>query len=378
MRRGSQCLAPLGPSSAISDYHAPVDRYFMIDAAVAAEAYDGAVPDASGERVVQPDDQRAFLPHTEWNKERGGVYPPRLWASNWHALFPAADARAKLSWRDRFAPQSTAVGAITTAYYDFHSTGEEVLGYDENHTDNTPSLGGVLASELGALLHIQFPKKKGQPNGYQTWLYQEQLKGRTITGKVLGSNYGGWGFNNYILRKTPMPGGGGPRLAPVDMTPSDAIAASPFFLNSDLQAEPFFKPGGFFTKVGTWRYDQTAKKNTWSSEPLRQLYKPATGSAFASAHRDTLLARMIPAMSPAAGRIPVPVLTPVNSPTRNFDMNGTVIRPDRDAEGNPRWPGVRGRDFRWWHSDLREIAYPYVRGLYKQITTAGNLGEAAP
>ncbi len=65
----------------------------------------------------------------------------------------------------------------------------------------------------------------------------------------LGSNYGGWGFNNYLLKKTPMPVGGGPQLAPVDMTPAEA-AANPFFLDSDLQAEPFFKPGGFFTKVG--------------------------------------------------------------------------------------------------------------------------------
>lgn len=369
-------LGNLVVSSAISDHGAHIDRYFMLNAAVAAEAYDGAQGDG---QVLQSDDSTAFLPHTEWNKERGKVYPPRLWASNWYKLFPAPsgnpatdDARAMLTWRDRFAPQST------TDYYDFHSTGEEVLGYDERHLENTPSLFGVLSTELKTYLHITKPGELLQPNGYQTWIYQEQLKGRTTTGKVLGSNYGGWGFNNFILKKTPAPNGGGPRLAPVDMTPEDAIAAEPYLLDTDLQAEPFFRPGGYWTRVGTWNYDPVAKKNLWINAPLRQLYGQSTGSAFASTHRDTLLARMIPAMSPAAGRIPVPRLTADAGEERNFDMDSTVIRPGKDLEGNPRWPGTRGRDFRWWHTDLREVAYPYVRELYQLITAKGNLGEATP
>lgn len=369
-------LGNLVVSSAISDHGAPIDRYFMLNAAVAAEAYDGEKGDG---HVIQPDDQTAFLPHTEWNKERGKVYPPRLWASNWYRVFPAPsgnpatdDARAKLTWRDRFAPRAA------TDYYDFHSTGEEVLGYDEQHTENTPSLFGVLATEIKTYLHITRPGELRQPNGYQTWIYQEQLKGRTTTGKVLGSNYGGWGFNNFILKKTPTPTGNGPKLAPVDMTPDDAIAAEPYLLDADLRVEPFYRPGGYWTRVGTWNYDPVAKRNSWVSGPLRHLYGPTTGSVFASTHRDTLLARMIPAMSPAAGRIPVPKLTADAGEDRNFDMNDTVIRPDTDFEGNPRWPSTRGKDFRWWHSDLREVGYPYVRRLYKKITDTGNFSETAP
>lgn len=369
-------LGNLVVSAAISDHTAAIDRYFMLNAAVAAEAYDG---ERGNGHVVQFDDSTAFLPHTEWNKERGKVYPPRLWASNWHTLFPSPtgnpatdDARAKLTWKDRFAPRST------TDYYDFHSTGEEVLGYDDQHAENTPSLWGVLATEIKTYLHITRPGELRQPNGYQTWIYQEQLKGRTTTGKVLGSNYGGWGFNNFIIKKTPAPNGGGPRLAPVDMSPDDAIAAEPFLQDADLQAEPFFRPGGYWTRVGTWNYDSTSKKNIWITGPLRQLYGQSTGSAFASIHRDTLLARMIPAMSPAAGRIPVPRLTAEAGDERNFDMNGTIIRTNADIEGNPKWPKSRGRDFRWWHTDLRDVAYPYVHGLYKLITTKGALREATP
>lgn len=361
-------------SSAISDYQAPIDRYFMIDAAVAAEAYDGAQEDG---HVVQPDDGTAFLPHTEWNKERGGVYPQRLWATNWYKLFPTPtnnpatdDARAKLTWRDRFAPKDG------VAYYDFHSTGEEVLGYDENHARNTPSLAGVLWSEFKAYFHITLPGQLNQPNGYQTWLYQEQLKGRTITGKVLGSNYGGWGFNVLHFNKNPGGAGGkGPVLTPAVLNPAEITPAvlATVFTDEVLREEPFFRPGGFFTKVGTWKYDDGAKRNTWSYEPLRQLYGPTTGSTFAAVHRDTLLARMIPAMSPAAGRIPVPAIgTP--SADFNFDMSSSVIR----GVGEP-WPvpSVR-RDRNWRHSDLRVMAYPYVRGLYKKLVEVGTLDAKSP
>ncbi len=197
---------------------------------------------------------------------------------------------------------------------------------------------------------------------------------------VVGNNYGGWGFNTFHFKKLPGSAAGkGPILVPAVLRPAEITPAmlDQVFTPEALREEPFFRPGSNRTQVGTWTHG-TAGKPDFKTDPLKKLYDTAAGSTFAGLHRDTLLARMIPAMSPAAGRISVPVLTPANSPSRNFDMNGTIIRPDRDAEGNPRWPGTRGRDFRWWHSDLREIAYPYVRGLYKQITITGNLGEAAP
>ena len=361
-------------SSAISDYSLSgetlVDRYFMIDAAVAAEAYDGA----QNSQVVQPDDGTATMPHTEWNKDFGDVYPARLWATNWFRLFQTLpdDGRAKLTWRDRFAPRTG------TVYYDFHSTGEEVLDFNG---ESTPSLSFVLlqtaANKLGEYLHFEVPFiGNGQPAGHKSWQYQEQLKGRTITGKVLGSNFGGWGFNNHYFKKQSGGYGKGPVMISAVLSPTAAAAASAQLTDADLQVAPFFRAGSPKTKVGTWTHDASGKPDLLA-EPLALLYRSETGSAFASAHRDTLLARMIPSMSPAAGRIAVPVLGNPSSDF-NFDMNGTIIRPDRDTEGNPRWPGTRGQDFRWWHSDLREIAYPYVRGLYKQITIAGSLGEEAP
>ncbi len=362
-------------SSAIADHLAPVARYFMIDAAVAAEAYDGAAPDNTGERVVQPADSTADMPHTEWNKELGGVYPAILWASNWYQLFQnrsPADGRATLTWRDRFAPRPG------VEYYDFHSTGEEVL----DHTPTTtPNLGSVLAVTAARALaeYLHFDADSHQPAGYKSWQYQEQLKGRTITGKILGSNFGGWGFNALYFKKSPGGAGGkGPLLAPMVLRPNEISPAmlSQVFTPEVLREEPFFRPGGRWRKVGSWSFNNVTGVVSWNEENLGMLYDPSAGSGFAFRQRDALLARMIPAMSPAAGRIPVPRLTADAGVERNFDMNGAVIRP-RTGQ-NPPWPADRGQDFRWWHSDLREVAYPFVRGLYRQLVISGSLGQSVP
>ena len=355
----SHSLGNIVASSAITDHQAPVNRYFMIDAAVAAEAYDGG----QDSQVVQPDDSTAFLPHTEWNKDSGGVYPPKLWPTNWHSLFPSGDARSRLTWRDRFAPPAG------TAYYNFHSTGEEVLGYDSK---STPSLVGVLATEVKTFLHITRPEQEGQPNGYKTWVYQEQLKGRTITGAVLGSNYGGWGFNALFFKKRTGGYGKGPVLSSAVLTPAEASnAVSTVFTDQVLREEPFFRPGGFWTKLGSW-LPGSGGAQTLTYEPIGPLYDSVNGSAFAARHRDSLLARMIPAMSPAAGRIPVLKLGDIGS--QNFDMSSAAIR--GTAEPWPTSP-VRN-DKKWRHSDLRAVAYPYVRGLYDKLVQLGRLGYDIP
>jgi Alpha/beta hydrolase of unknown function (DUF900) len=334
-------------SSAISDYAAPVAKYFMIDAAVAVEAYD------SNER--QPDNESSFMPHSEWNRERGAVYPPRLWASNWHQLFQELpnDSRAALTWHDRFAPRAG------TTYYDFYSSGEEVLGYD---TKNTPSLAGVLATELSTFLHITLPGQEGQPNGYKAWVYQEQLKGRTVTGKVLGSTYGGWGFNRFHFKKQAGGYNKGPSMTSTVLSPSEANALSQQLYDDDLRAEPFFKPGANRAKVSSWKPDGSGGQ-ILLTERLGALYNQ-DGSGFAARHRDTLLARMVPAISPPAGRELISLFGFTNQ--RNFDMSSPAIRGDEQY-----WPSARNNK-NWLHSDLRQIAYTYVRGLYDRIVQMEN------
>ena len=113
-------------------------------------------------------------------------YPSKLWAAEWYDRFSSDDGRHRLTWRDRFSNSGG------TAFFNFYSSGEEVLGADDGMTR---SIAGVLWKEL---YHFLF---QDEPNGSQAWVYQEKLKGRTSTGKVVGSNFGGWGFNNFKFQQ---------------------------------------------------------------------------------------------------------------------------------------------------------------------------------
>lgn len=80
-------------SSAITDYGLNVDAYFMFNAAVAMEAYDGG--------VMFQDEMR----HPDWQD-----YSCRVWPTEWYQRFDIDDARRNMTWRNRF-------GAITGGAY---------------------------------------------------------------------------------------------------------------------------------------------------------------------------------------------------------------------------------------------------------------------
>ena len=98
--------------STLNDYsNQTVNTYFMIDAAVAIEAIDTSAP-------LNPD-----MYSSAWTN-----YQSRLWASEWHTLFPANDARSRLTWSGRLANLQNA------SVYNFYSSGEEVLrDYPTDH-----------------------------------------------------------------------------------------------------------------------------------------------------------------------------------------------------------------------------------------------------
>ena len=97
----------------------------------------------------------------------------------------------------------------------------------------------------------------------------------------------------------------------------------------------------------------------------------------AQRHRDSLLARMIPAQSLAAGRVAVPSLAGLGQlPSEvNFDMNAKVFR--AGEEGPLMWPAAR-TDTNWRHSDLREVGLPFVAGLYRRLAGQLSDGETGP
>lgn len=172
-------------SSAIQDWGASPQTYFMIDAAVAKQAYNGSEEDLSGGGQIG-------MEHPEWVP-----YAHRLWSAKWHVLFDASDNRSKLDWDDRLAN----VANINT--YNFYSTGEEVL----HNPTSAPHLP-LSANEV--------------------WNNQERMKGRFVTGQILSSNYGGWEFNPYYDLNSFY-----------HMDPALANGIS----NINLKVRPFFNPG---------------------------------------------------------------------------------------------------------------------------------------
>ena len=151
-------------------------------------------------------------------------------------------------------------------------------------------------------------------------------------------------------------------LSPQQAKTPDAVA---LFTKTVLQETPFFRPGDDGEQVASWVPALDGSSGyVILREPLGLLYG-STGSAFASRHRDTLLARMIPAMSLAAGSEPVEKFTRDAENERNFNMNDIKIG----------WPEERGKNKDWRHSDLRDVAYVHVQELYRKIIQLGALNQ---
>lgn len=265
-------------SSAVSDWGGAVDIYFAIDAAVAIEAWNGSAVKSSD------------MVHLEWDNPASyfGTYDERLFASQWHALWPASDGRSKLTWRDRFANFGDA------RLYNFYSSGEEVLETHPHSDDPELTDAGM----------ITLP-------GRRSWALQEKLKGRMHTGHVLGSETGGWGFTNFY------------NIKPLDTLPTGAQAAS--ITDSQLRDVPFFRA-----------------KMKFGSYMSLDLFGP-NGSQYAEQNRNSLLATAFPARTLPIGANPVPSL----DADENFDMNTTLKSGwpvVRTRAGDSRWRHSDVRD----------------------------------
>jgi hypothetical protein len=305
-------------SSMLTEYSAGWDNsrqiknYFMLDAAVAAEAYgsrdDNNEAEMNKDTVTNPN-----MIHPDWTS-----YKKELWATEWHLLFKnqsPADNRELLTWRNIFAKRPSTVN-----YYNFYSQGEEVL--DEHEGE------------------LKFPDviEQFMQTGIYTWALQEKLKGKSPVNGILGSNYGGWGFNNAwdvfdvnimeMRRRTPAEAAG---------------IESPL-----LRAMPFYLKGNEST-----------------------LFDEVTGSNYAIQNKIRLLADVIPARTLAAGKDSVKGLPK----DVNFDMQ-TTFKTIKKINGKDIvfWPrgGLFQRD-NWRHGDAREIAYSYVYSLFDKFVSFGGL-----
>ena len=83
------------------------------------------------------------------------------------------------------------------------------------------------------------------------------------------------------------------------------------------------------------------------------------------AARNEILAKGLPALSPAAGKTAIPYLTS----SKNFNMN-TAFKPDNGAWG-------RGDNHmykkRWLHSDMEDMAFFYTHKLFEKLVKLGEI-----
>ncbi len=147
-------------NSAISDHQMKAGKYFMLNAAIAAEALDVS--------FWQTNPNQNVMVPSDWFE-----YPSNTWCATWHQLFSENESKHKLKWVGRF----TNVLSRTTLY-NYYSSGDEVL---ELFTEAPSAVTGI-----GYFLET--------PEHY-AWHKQETHKGRGALDPG-GTAWAGWEFGN--------------------------------------------------------------------------------------------------------------------------------------------------------------------------------------
>jgi hypothetical protein len=338
-------------SSAICDHGANVTQYYMINAAVAKEAYGDVTPNENmipdGSLIHNQNEGFMSVVGYSWHR-----YPFETYSSEWYRLFTyGVDERATLTWRNRFGDIQTRTDA-----FNFYSSTEDILRVDEGYT---ALFSGPLDWDLWNL---------NKKFGMYAFQLQELFKGKSD--KLLtdladaggGSDpYTGWGFtteSDTHITETPLldiklwPKN--PRFYREQLDPANP-AQRAIFLET-LQDDPLFQkdPPELFGTGGssfvgstigtcgfTFNYDVNNAAVSIANVPVR----------------DYLLAKAFPARTGPLGSRPNGNLI---WDTVNFDMS-TQLK-------NPNAPDLPNLDKDWVHSAIRDNAYVYVCNFFKKIT----------
>ncbi len=292
-------------------------HYFLLNAALPIEAI-------AGETATRT--YAADMTEASWR-----AYPRRLYAAEWSKLHPVGRQRRGYAWPGCFSRVRHLRDAINC-----FSAGEDV-------TNCPPAVSN--ASVLATLW-------EGRAVDYGVWKTQELLKGvgwtRSLGAAAMARSQGGWGFNS-AWRGAFVPSGPDRTLGGRFELLSPAVAAR--ITDGQLLTHPFFRP-----------FEQ------------RWLHTPTTGTASplieAPRVRFDLLARGLPALSPAAGSTPMP---PTGGP-------GVMTNFDLEIQGRPNgggWPmdGHRSplTQERWLHSDFKNVALPFAYPLFLHMINRGEL-----
>jgi hypothetical protein len=178
-------------SAARQDCGLQYDKYFMLNAAVAVEAYD-------------PVDGVTMNSYHDMTPKEWRPYPDRVRPTHWYELFLAdpSDERGKLTWKGRFKDVDNAIN--------FYSSRDEVVA---NGND-----------DVEELLSRKF-----------AWYNQEQAKGSFL---VSFNPQAGWEFGNHYIKEVQEEGPNGETYYSYPKyTPEEAFVIA----NTNLMARPFFK-----------------------------------------------------------------------------------------------------------------------------------------
>ncbi len=290
-------------------------RYYMINAAVAIEAYS----------VVDGAPQVDKMVEESWRTYDDDPYScTRLYASKWHELFPSSDNRSQLTWRNKFPN-------IITRAHNFFS-GEEDVVANADHIDDASVLELITSGNISEVIA-----------GEYSWKLQELVKGASLVsslaGQVLERRQGGWRFNpdwNILVDTDPGPGS---NWISRRRLPTETVSLT----TADLQGRTFFYP---FLEPKLTDLDASV----------------ASAKAGERLVKYDVLARGIPALSNAAAANPLPAI----GPGRSFNM------PLDGRANSASWPRDSGR---WWHSDFKAVALPYVYPMYEAMIARGNLNQ---
>ena len=292
-------------------------HFFLLNAALPIEAI-------AGEAVVQA--YAADMTEASWRP-----YPRRLFASEWSKLYGDSRQRRGHAWPNCFARVRLLDDVINC-----FSSGEDVT--------NCPT-GMTTASVLSTLW-------AGRSVDYGVWKTQELLKGvgwtRSLGALPMERSQGGWGFNP-AWRGRFVPSGPDRLLGGRFELLSPEVASR--ITDAQLRAHPFFRPFELH-----WLHVPAVTPGSPLLETPRVRYD--------------LLARGLPALSPAAGALPIPALGGKSSVT-NYDL---------EAQGRTwsgRWPTEGHRSpltqGRWLHSDFKNVALPFAYPLFQTMINRGAL-----
>ncbi|MCQ2403549.1 MAG: alpha/beta hydrolase [Lentisphaeria bacterium] len=327
-------------SSAIVDRTMAADGFFMLNAAVAAEAYDP-------ERHNTCSNMNRMVPKA-WRK-----YPFQTWSAEWYSHFPEGDDRSRLTWKGRFeamlhAP-GTGAGAKLTVYNYFDSQ-DEVIGTfvgdnpadDEELwvTDET-GIGRLLVGKTGDfdITSRQF-----------AWHKQEFTKGRRNGFHWLLET----GFGKYLKDET-------------NVHPEHEDFA--YTDEAGWGFQEFERTGRRHSSRGGWQtYRYSARKSVKEAKAMKDnkkalqdfnqavfLHNPAymAQPTISQKDQDHLLAFGIPALSGTAGSGDVGVIE------KKLDISSKKNAWQRDDAFCLH--GI------WAHSDYMIMPYFCTYGLYEEI-----------